>query len=186
MWFNHHHQFQILRERESRDFRKNVKKSFSISDTRRNHKETDCWDLDRERESRDFHFHSNFTHKKMTALKQWMIYHRTFHHTFALHINHLIFLNTYLFGMSLLLNTISPYAVRIFLLDFTLTSLQWIRHSYYIYVYLYLPSISSYSLTNSHAHSSNYAHLRNARSTDWRERRVHTQIFGWRRKLEIS
>ena len=47
----------------------------------------------------------------MGALKQWMVYHRTFHHTFALHINHLIFLNTYLFGVSLLLNTISPYAV---------------------------------------------------------------------------
>jgi uncharacterized membrane protein YGL010W len=47
----------------------------------------------------------------MVSLKQWMVYHRTFHHTFALHINHLIFLNSYLFGVSLLLNTISPYAV---------------------------------------------------------------------------
>ena len=62
-------------------------------------------------------------------------------------------------------NDESRKTVRIFYSAFTLTFLQQIKHSYYIYVYLYLSSISCYSLTNSHAHSSNDAHLRNARST---------------------
>ena len=56
-------------------------------------------------------------------------------------------------------------SVRIFF-DFALTYLQEIRNSYYIYVYTYLPYIFIYSLTNSYAQSSNYAHLRNARTTD--------------------
>jgi hypothetical protein len=55
--------------------------------------------------------------------------------------------------------------VRIFYSAFTLTFLQQIKHSYYIYVCIHLPSISSYSLTNSQAHSSNNAQLRNARTT---------------------
>ena len=42
-----------------------------------------------------------------------------------------------------------------------------INNSYYIYVCIYLPSISSYSLTSSQAHSSNYAQLRNARTTEF-------------------
>uniref|UniRef100_A0A7S2GB48 Uncharacterized protein n=1 Tax=Florenciella parvula TaxID=236787 RepID=A0A7S2GB48_9STRA len=36
------------------------------------------------------------------SLRSSMIYHRTYHHSLALHVNHLVFLNTYLFGILVL------------------------------------------------------------------------------------
>ena len=52
-------------------------------------------------------------------------------------------------------------AYVIFKLDFTTLHLNKLEvHTTFMYTYVYLLSISSYSLTKSQAHSSNYAHLR--------------------------
>ena len=44
------------------------------------------------------------------GLRSGMIYHLIYHHSLALHVNHLVFLNTYLFGIWLLLAAADPIA----------------------------------------------------------------------------
>ena len=44
-------------------------------------------------------------------LRDALVYHLVYHHTLALHINHLIFLHTYLFGMLLLLSSSTLWPV---------------------------------------------------------------------------
>ena len=58
------------------------------------------------------------------SLRSSMVYHLTYHHSLALHINHLVFLNTYLFGVWLLLSAVHPVCCWVAISGYTLYSLR--------------------------------------------------------------